>query len=169
MLSLSDKTVEVKAQEQLSSPHKKVELEAQDEDMLKYFSFDGLMASVTEGSIKPLSGRYLVKLAGGQRAWLGEVLFDPSMVCPGWVSQRIVFLWRAVRCSTKSGGERLEKRQDLPDDAFLIPSARQLKAAEESEGQYLNNKKKGRVDFVALSYRWISAGKVEESVESYMT
>ena len=28
---------------------------------------------------------------------------------------------------------------------------------------------KGRVDFVALSYRWITAGKGEKSVESYVT
>ena len=161
MLCLSDKKAEVEAQEQLSSSVKKGEQEAQDEDMLKYLTVDGLMTSVTEGSIKPLSGRYLVKLAGGQRAWLGEVLFDPSMVCPGWVSQRIVFLWHAVRCSTKSGGERLEKRQDLPDDAFLIPSLNQVEA--------MNAGKKGCVEFIALSYRWISAGKVEESVESYMT
>ena len=40
----------------------------------------------------------------------------------------LVFLWHALRCSTKSGGKRLEKRQDLPDEAFFIPSTDHLNA-----------------------------------------
>merc|ERR1712136_121408 len=102
------------------------------------------------GSIKPQSGRYLVKLARGHRAWLGEVLFDPSMACPGWSSlQKDWFLWRALRCSTKSGGGRLEKRK--PDEAFFIPSTDHLNATIKGD--------KKSVEFIALSYRWISAGE----------
>ena len=96
-VSSPDKEEDLQAQEHVSSSVKKAELEAQDQDMLKYFTIDGLMASVIEGSIKPLSGRYLVGLARGQRAWLGEVLFGPSMVCPGWGSLQKD--WCFVACS----------------------------------------------------------------------
>merc|ERR1712135_84239 len=100
MPSSPDTRAELEAQEHMSSPDKKAELEAHDEDMLKYLTIDGLMPSVIEGSIKPQSGRYLVKLA-------------------------------------RRG--------------FLHPEHDHLNATIKGD--------KKSVEFIALSYRWISAGE----------
>ena len=160
MPSSPDTRAELEAQEHMSSSDKKAELEAHDEDMLKYLTIDGLMASVIEGSIKPQSGRYLVKLARGHRAWLGEVLFEPSMACPDWSSlQKDCFFVACFAVFHKirrwTVGEEEDRR------GVLHPEHR--------SPQRHHQRRQKSVEFIALSYRWISAGEVEGSAESYMT
>ena len=111
---------------------------------------EALLATVEDGSVGPLSGRYLMGLAEG---WMG---FPVEM----FISDP-VFFWQVLSFAatpnvpvetlldwaTTSGGGLLQRRQDLPEEAFFVPS-KKLLAKLPSYKKYF---------FLALSYRWLTA------------
>ena len=96
--------------------------------MDKYNSVEGLLAPAREGALRPLSGRYLLKLAAGQRSLMWSPLpfrFSIPPVSLGllWVQVCHVLLFDLSRLSPlKSGGGKLQRRQDLPEEAFFSTS-----------------------------------------------
>ena len=109
-----------------------------------YNSIDALMAPVRMGALAPVSGKFLLKLA----AQAAQGNFWPRGVPEGCC------FW------AKSGGGRLKRRQELPDEAFFVPTAEQLAAI-----THPDYKKRS---FVALSYRWLSKGTERASTACHM-
>ena len=62
-------------------------------------------------------------------------------VCPQYDLSRLSHL--------KSGGGKLQRRQDLPEEAFYLPADGELARVRDSFLKFF---------FVALSYRWLSQG-----------
>ena len=137
----------------------------------EYNSIEGLLAPVREGALRPLSGRYLMALAAGQGSLMWSLLvlgidttsiFDTSsspffvvcssVSCPQYDLSRLSHL--------KSGGGKLQRRHDLPEDAFYLPADNEV-AKVRTEWQ--------KFFFIALSYRWLSqvhGGVVESCVST---
>ena len=67
-----------------------------------------------------------------------------SVSCPEYDLSRLSLL--------KSGGGKLQRRQDLPEDAFYLPADEQLAKVRTFPFD------EQKFYFVALSYRWLSQG-----------
>ena len=128
--------------------------------MDKYNSVEGLLAPAREGALRPLSGRYLLKLAAGQRSLMWSPLVFgidtisildtsnfPLFVVGSSVSRRQYDLSRLSPVT--SGGGQLQRRQDLPECAFYFPADDEVAKVDTDLQKFF---------FIALSYRWLSQG-----------
>ena len=92
--------------------------------MESYTTIGALLAPVIKGDLQPLSGRYLIRLAQGRRVVaLSSSVRSGLVTLVGLASccmSSVIFLTLPSR-ATKSGRDRLERRQDLPVEAFYAP------------------------------------------------
>ena len=120
--------------------------------MESYTTIDALLAPVIKGDLQPLSGRYLIRLAQGRRVVaLSSSVRSGLVTLVGLASccmSRVIFLTLPSR-ATKSGRDRLERRQDLPVEAFYAPDESALSKVKPDHRKSF---------FIALSYRWLQQG-----------
>ena len=122
--------------------------------MDEYNSIEGLLAPAREGALRPLSGRYLMELAAGQRSlkWSSLVLgidtiSSPLFVVGSSMSCRQCDLSRLSPLTSRRG--QLQRLQDLPERAFYFPADDELANLQDWRKKFF---------FIALSYRWLSQG-----------
>ena len=96
-------------------------------------------ATVEEGAVAPLSGEYLLRLVEGLKGSVVECLVSDFTLVG--LSPWRLSLWSWA--TYKSGAEKLQRRQDLPPDAFRLSETEAVRK---------------RTRLVALSSRWLSPG-----------
>ena len=100
----------------------------------QYTTDSAVWATVEEGAVAPVSGKYLLRLLEGlEGSVVGCLLSDLTLV---GLSPCGLSLWSWA--TYKSGAGHLQRRQDLPADAFCFDE--------------MNSER------VALFYRWLSPG-----------